>query len=134
MQHFQDDVPLAMPNPARQAYAKIIRRTESSRDIEYRVFACVTAALQDATSPDTHFSSRLKAIHHNRELWQTLACDLADDGNMLPGDLKAKLLGLAIWVTRETSRVASNGSSLDALINVNKSIMQGLRPPIGEAA
>lgn len=134
MQHFQDDVPLAMPGGPRQAYSKIIRRTESPRDIEYRVFAFVTAGLQDAASPDTLFSTRLKAVHDNRELWQTLACDLADDGNMLPTDLKAKLISLAIWVTRETSRVTTEGTSLEALINVNKSIMQGLRPAVGEAA
>ena len=109
------------------AYKAIIRRTESPRDIEYRVFAQVTAALQEATAPDTHFTVRIQAAHRNRELWQTLACDLVDDDNALPDDLRAKLISLAIWVTGETSRVMQGGASLQALIDVNSSIMQGLQ-------
>jgi flagellar biosynthesis activator protein FlaF len=117
----------AAPNPAGAAYKSIIRRTESPRDIEYRVFAQVTAALHEATAPDSHFTVRIQAAHRNRELWQTLACDLVDDDNALPDDLRAKLISLAIWVTGETSRVIRGGGSLQALIDVNSSIMQGLQ-------
>lgn len=122
-----------MPNMASKAYGAIIQRTESPRDIEYRVFSQVTAALQEAAAPDAHFTLRVEAVHRNRELWQTLAYDLAGDGNMLPDDLKSKLLSLAIWVTGESSRVTAGTTSPDALINVNKSIMVGLRPANGGA-
>jgi flagellar protein FlaF len=113
--------------PAGAAYKAIIRRTEGPRDIEHRVFAQVTAALQEASAPDTHFAKRIQAAHRNRELWQTLAYDLAEDNNALPDDLRAKLISLAIWVTGETSRVIRDGASLQPLIDVNSSIMQGLQ-------
>jgi flagellar biosynthesis activator protein FlaF len=114
-------------NPAGAAYKAIIRRTESPRDIEHRVFAQVTAALQEASAPGTNFTKRIQATHDNRQLWQTLACDLADDDNALPVDLRARLISLAMWVTGETARVIRNGASLQALIDVNSSIMQGLQ-------
>jgi flagellar protein FlaF len=114
-------------NPAGAAYKAIIRRTDSPRDIEHRVFAQVTAALQEAAAPDVHFTKRIQAAHRNRELWQTLACDLADDDNALPDDLRARLISLAIWVTGETSRVIRDGASVQALIDVNSSIMLGLQ-------
>lgn len=128
MQQPRGQAPFATLSPAGQAYANIIRRTESPRDIEYRVFAKITAELQDADRSDTHFAIRIAAVHRNRELWQTLAYDLADDGNMLPVELRAKLISLAIWVTKESARINKDGGSLEALINVNQSIMQGLRP------
>jgi flagellar protein FlaF len=114
-------------NPAGAAYKAIIRRTESARDIEHRVFVQVTAAMQEAATPDTHFTKRIQAAHDNRQLWQTLACDLADGDNALPAELRAKLISLAIWVVGETTRVIRNGASLQALIDVNSSIMQGLQ-------
>ncbi len=83
--------------------------------------------MQEASAPDTHFAKRIQAAHRNRELWQTLAYDLADDNNALPDDLRAKLISLAIWVTGETSRVIRDGASLQPLIDVNSSIMQGLQ-------
>jgi flagellar protein FlaF len=118
---------VGLPNPAAAAYKAIIRQTESPRDIEHRVFAQVTAALQEASVPGAHFTARIRATHRNRELWQTLACDLADEGNALPAELRAQLLGLAIWVTRETTRVQCDQSSLQDLIDVNISVMEGLQ-------
>jgi flagellar protein FlaF len=120
--------PLALPNGVASAYGTIIRRTEDPRDIEYRVFEQVTAALQAASAADAPFTARISAVHRNRELWQTLACDLAGDDNLLPEQLRAKLISLAIWVTRETEQVMHHGAPLDDLIEINRSIMQGLRP------
>jgi flagellar protein FlaF len=121
-------------NPAGAAYNAIIRRTEGPRDIEHRVFAQVTAALQEAAAPDTHFTKRIQAAHRNRELWQTLACDLADEDNGLPEDLRARLISLAIWVTGETTRVIRTDASMQALIDVNSSIMQGLQVAANKVA
>jgi flagellar protein FlaF len=127
MQQSSAETFFALQNPAGAAYKAIIRRTENPRDIEYRVFAQVTAAMQEAAAPDTHFTKRIQAAHRNRELWQTLACDLVDDGNALPDDLRAKLISLAIWVTGEASRVIRDDTSLQAMIDVNSSVMQGLQ-------
>lgn len=116
------------PNVAAMAYNGIIRRTESPREIEYLVFSRVTAAMQAAEQPEASFVARIEAAHRNRELWQTLACDLASEDNLLPDSLRAALLGLTIWVTKETMRVLRGRGSLADLISVNHSIMRGLRP------
>jgi flagellar protein FlaF len=88
----------------------------------------ITAALAAADSPQAHFTARIAAAHNNRELWQTLACNLADDSNALPPDLRARLISLSIWVTRETARVLQERASFADLIAINRHIMLGLQP------
>jgi flagellar protein FlaF len=107
-------------------YGKIMRDTESAREIEYRVFEQVTIALEDAERPDAHFTSRIAAAHRNHELWLTLTCDLASDDNELPAPLRARLISLGLWVMKETQRVMRNATTLSDLIEVNRSIIRGL--------
>jgi flagellar protein FlaF len=128
MQYPPTEFAFAPPNGAARAYGAVIRRTESPRAIEHRLFALITAELQAAAAPDAHFTARITAAHRNRELWQTLALDLAEPGNALPDDLRARLISLAIWVGRETQLVIRHGATMQNLIDVNRSIMQGLRP------
>ena len=128
MQNSPSEPRLARPNGATTAYGAIIGNTESQREIEYRVFEQVTSALEAAEAPDAHFMQRIHATHNNRALWQTLACDLAGDDNGLPTLLRANLISLALWVTRETDRVMREGGSLLDMIDINHKIMQGLRP------
>lgn len=128
-----DDCFVVQPNGASSAYGTIIRRTESARDIEYRVFEQVTAAMQEAAQEQAHFVARITAAHRNRDLWQTLAYDLASEGNALPDELRARLISLAIWVSRETEKITRGNGDFGPLITVNRSIMQGLRPQSVEA-
>ncbi|MBV9829011.1 MAG: flagellar biosynthesis regulator FlaF [Alphaproteobacteria bacterium] len=128
MQQLQFPSQFVRPNGAASAYGTIIRTTESPREIECRVFEQVTAALEAACDPEVHFAQKIKAMHDNRLLWQTLAADLADDGNELPGNVRAHLISLAIWVGRETDRVQSSDASPRGLVDINHIIMQGLRP------
>jgi flagellar protein FlaF len=118
-----------LPRSAARAYGAVIRNTENPRAFEHRIFSQITAALAAAEEPGAHFTARIRAAHNNRELWQTLACTLADDGNALPVDLRARLISLAIWVTRETGRVMKERASFENLIAVNRHIMLGLQPP-----
>jgi flagellar protein FlaF len=128
MQNSTSEPVITPPNSASSAYGAIIRHTESPREIEYRVFEQVTSALEVAERPGAHFMQRIRATHDNRGLWQTLACDLAGEDNGFPAPLKANLISLAVWVTRETDRVMTEGGSLLDLIDINRTIMQGLRP------
>jgi flagellar biosynthesis activator protein FlaF len=116
----------AGPSGAGSIYGKVIRDTERPREIELRIFEQVTAALEAADQPATHFSARIAAIHRNRELWQTLTWDLADEDNKLPRSLRARLISLAIWVTHETQRAMRNSTPLADLIEVNRAIIRGL--------
>jgi flagellar protein FlaF len=120
---FLNVVPLSAG--AGSVYGKIMRDTESSREIEHRVFEQITTALEDAEHPDAHFTSRIAAMHRNRELWLTLTCDLANDDNELPASLRARLISLGIWVMKETQRLMRTPASLANLIEVNRSIIRG---------
>jgi flagellar biosynthesis activator protein FlaF len=128
------DLAIATPRNAASAYGLLMRKTESARNIEYQVFAQATAAMQEADLPDAHFTSRIAATHRNRELWDTLACLLACEENALPETLRAKLISLALWVSRETRRVLRDNLPLTDLIEVNRTIMQGLCPQPDEAS
>jgi flagellar biosynthesis activator protein FlaF len=125
---------LSLPSPvgagpagAGSIYGKIIRDTERPREFELRIFEQITTALEAAAQPGTHFTARIAAMHRNRELWLTLTSDLMEEGNMLPKQLRASLISLGLWVTNETNRaMLNNTTSLDALIEVNRSIIRGL--------
>lgn len=102
-------------------------RTE--RDIEYDAFSRVSRALQNAR-PDS--SDLTSAIHLNTELWTVLASDLASPDNELPDQLKARLLSLAIFSIRHGYRALAGDASVGVLIEINRSIMAGLRSNGGE--
>jgi flagellar biosynthesis activator protein FlaF len=126
MQYPIADMSLPGPVGAGSIYGKIIRDTERPREFELRIFEQITAALEAADRPGTHFTVRIAAMHRNRELWLTLTADLMDEENKLPKSLRASLISLGIWVTNETNRVMQNLATLAALIEVNRSIIRGL--------
>lgn len=109
-----------------QAYSQARRVTESPRDTEYRLFAEVTRELMRIKDKPRHEPGVMDALHRNRRLWSTLMSDCARDGNSLPEATRASIISLAIWVDRYTSQVMRAGESVDALIDVNRTIMEGL--------
>jgi flagellar protein FlaF len=133
MQTADTELAVASPRNAASAYGRVMRKTESPRNIEYQVFAQATAAMQDAVAPNAPFTARIAATHRNRELWDTLACLLACEENSLPERLRAQLISLALWVTRETRHVMRDNLPLTDLIEVNRTVMQGLCAEPAEA-
>lgn len=124
---------LSLPSPigagpagAGSIYGKVIRETERPREFELRIFEQITAALEAADQPGTHFTVRIAAMHRNRELWLSLNSDLMDDENQLPKSLRARLISLGIWVINETQRAMRNATSLADLIEINRCIIRGL--------
>jgi flagellar biosynthesis activator protein FlaF len=114
-----------------QAYQQAAQRAESPRDTEYRLFAEVTRALMDAAQGDARdLKTRVAALDWNRRLWTTLATDCASPQNRLPDHLRASIISLSMFVSRHTSETIRGGGPLDLLIEVNRSIMQGLRPGV----
>jgi flagellar biosynthesis activator protein FlaF len=112
-----------------QAYQQAAQRAESPRDTEYRLFAEVTRALMDAARADAgDLKTRVAALDWNRRLWTALATDCASPQNRLPDALRASIISLSMFVSRHTSQTIRGGGSLDLLIEVNRSIMQGLKP------
>lgn len=109
-----------------QAYKTASERAESPREVEYRLFGEVTRALIGASSA-TDFKDRIKALDWNRRLWSSLAIDCGQPGNQLPETLRAQIISISLWVTRHTSAVVRGNESMQPLIDVNRSIMEGLR-------
>ncbi len=117
-----------------QAYQNAARKTETPRQTEYRAFAVATRGLIDASSlPDTEVGRRAEALAANRRLWSLLASDCAAQGNSLPQGLRAQIISLSMFVDRHSSAILRQGASFDVLIDINRSIMQGLAPAAAAA-
>ncbi len=117
-----------------QAYQNAARKTESPRQTEYRAFAVATRGLIDASAlPDSEVGRRAEALSMNRRLWSLLASDCAAEGNSLPQPLRAQIISLAMFVDRHSSAVMRQGASFDVLVEINRSIMQGLSPALASA-
>lgn len=110
-----------------RAYQSAAQRAETPRDTEYRLFGQVTRALLQAAEADPNdFKTRIAALDWNRRVWSALAADCSTPENRLPIDVRARIISLSIWVNRYTSQVMRREEDIQTLIEVNKSIMQGL--------
>ncbi len=116
----------------RPAYGDAGHAALTPRQAEYRVFANVTHRLSEAqTAIDAGeigaYGRLASAAHDNLRLWLTLAADLAVEENGLPEALRAGLLSLAAFVERETPRLVKREISAAALVDINATVMKGLR-------
>lgn len=102
----------------------------SSRDAEYDVISRVTRLLRQSDRAGRGHDA-IMAVHRNNELWTLLATDLADPGNGLPAETKAGLLSLAAFSLRHGHAVLAGQGATDVLIDINMSIMKGLRGEVG---
>ncbi len=108
---------------AQSAYSMTARSTRTMQAIEYDAFARITSALQKAQTP----SEQVMALHRNRELWTILAADVAGSENRLPAPLRAQIFYLAEFTSQHTSKVLRKQAKSDILVEINTSIMRGLR-------
>jgi flagellar protein FlaF len=109
-------------------YRAVQLQTQSARSIEAKLFAEITAELVRARRAGAPaFRELTAALHRNRTLWDALLADLALEGNTLPAPLKAQLIQLGHFVSRFTARVLKQEDDVQALIDVNNAILEGLR-------
>lgn len=106
------------------SYVQTQNATEEPRQTEYRLFAQVTRALMQ--SQEGAKAESVKAVHWNRRLWLALQADCASDANVLPDETRAGIISLAIWVDKHSRKVLKGEAELSPLIDVNRSIMEGL--------
>ena len=109
-----------------KAYLNTQRIVENSRETEYRLFGEVTGAVIDSHKRKARGGPLIEAVDWNRRLWHTLAADCMDGRNQLPKEVRAKIVSLSLWVAKYSRRVSREGAELTPLIEVNRSIMQGL--------
>ena len=120
---------------ARSGYAAAAAPIRTERGTEYAVFAQVTSRLKSVDEKDkTQFPALATAVTDNQRLWAVLFEDLMGDGNGLPEALRVNLIGLAEFVRKHTLQVLSGKASIDPLIEINTSIMRGLRGNVVEEA
>lgn len=118
-----------------QAYKTAATRAESPREMEYRLFGQVTRALMHASTVDVaDIATRIDALDWNRRLWTALATDCADPGNAMDKGLRAQIISISLFVGRHSSAVMRGEDDFEALIDINKMVMQGLAGPSGGTA
>lgn len=117
-----------------RAYQTASARAENPRETEYRLFGQVTRALIAASEAGPlEFKQRADALDWNRRMWSGLAADCGSEGNKLPESLRAAIISLGIFVSKETSAVMRGDSNFETLIEINRMIMQGLAPAVANA-
>lgn len=113
---------------AQRGYSAISTTTGTAKSIEYEVIAKITRRMQKAASEGkSGFPALVAALHDNKKLWNLFAIDLADPGNKYPSELKARLFYLAEFTNHHTSKVLAREDSADPLLDINMSILRGLR-------
>jgi flagellar protein FlaF len=110
-----------------KAYKAAQVATEDPRVTEYRLFGQVTGALLNAKQSKAEGGPLVEAVEWNRKLWRTLAADCMDDRNTLTEDVRAKIISLSLWVAKYSRSVTREKAPLDPLIEINRTIMQGLQ-------
>lgn len=115
-------------SPQNIGYASSIHDLRSLRDREYEAFARVTRNLGPAWDRrKSDFPALASALNSNLQLWRTIAADVSDPGNQLPAELRAQLFYLYEFVSYQTRQVLDLVMPPTALIEVNLSVMRGLR-------
>lgn len=113
-----------------QAYKTAATRAENPREMEYRLFGQVTRALMHASTVDpSDVATRIDALDWNRRLWSALATDCANPDNAMDKSLRAQIISISLFVSRHSSTIMRGEDDFEALIDINKMVMQGLAGP-----
>lgn len=111
---------------AQRGYAPTAAPLKSARKAEYDVIARITSRLT-AAMREKNFGKLIDALHENRTLWRKLGMDVASSGNLLPDDLRARLIYLAEFTDHHTRKVIRREDSAMPLVEVNTAILRGLK-------
>ncbi len=118
-----------------QAYQAAANRSEDPRATEYRLFAHVTRGLMEAKeTAKEDIQSRVQPLDLNRRMWSNFATDCASEDNQLPDQLRASIISLSLFVSKHTSIAMREPEAIEDLIDINRTIMQGLMPQAQGAA
>lgn len=116
------------------AYQRARTMVESARGTEYRLMSQITGDMMHARDAGICGAELVPILHRNREVWSAFSSACAAGGNQLPDTLRASIVSIGLWVDRFTSDVVAGRDSIEELINVNCSIIDGLRNQNAAAA
>jgi len=108
------------------AYQSVRRLSEAPRDTEHRLMGQITGEMIVARDAKKVGAGLADPLYRNREMWNLFSADCAAPGNELPHQLRASIISIALWVDRFSSEVIAGHESIDDLIEVNRSVMEGL--------
>lgn len=109
-----------------KAYQRAATQAESPRELEYRAFGQVTAGLVRGQEDRGNVRLMAEVLDDNRRLWSVLAADCSVPDNQLPLALRGQIIALAMWVARYSREVLRDGADLEPLIDINRTMMEGL--------
>lgn len=113
---------------AQHGYGSQTRAIKTPKSTEYEAFAKITHRITTAAKSGKRGIGELaEALHDNRRLWTLLALDVANENNPLPKQLRAQILYLAEFTQLHSSKVLNEGAPVDPLVDINSSVMAGLR-------
>ncbi len=113
---------------AHRAYSAASAPTRTTRGTEYEAIARITTRIRAAEAKGTAgFAALAEALNDNRKIWTIFAIDVADKGNALPSELKARILYLAEFTNHHTSKVLARQANSEPLLEINTAILRGLR-------
>ena len=102
---------------------------ETERDIILRVTRELKFA---AETRNEDYRKFVAAIYANRRLWSILSADVALTSNALPADLRARIFYLGEFVQDHSRKVLNEGLEVEALVDINLSVLRGLTPAGGD--
>lgn len=109
-----------------KSYEQVERQIEDPKVSEAKVMLTVTKGLE-RHAEEGRYSEQLKYyLVKNQQMWVRMRNDVASEDNKLPTRVKAQLLSLALWVERHTAVVLTGQGEVSDLIDVNRSISDGL--------
>lgn len=113
---------------ALRGYGQVQRETASDKHIELQLFTKITARLRAESFEDRHLTPILaEVLLDNVKLWNILFCDLVSPNNQLPLDLKSSLISLSKFTSAHTQRVLRGEAGPAVLIEINESIILGMK-------
>jgi flagellar protein FlaF len=111
------------------SYAEILEDDpHDSRDRERQALEHAIELLTLAKQKGLNSREAIDALHYVRKLWMILIEDLANPENDLPDVIKADLINVGIWITRETDMIrVGKSENFDGLIDMCGIIRDGLK-------
>lgn len=107
-------------------YQRVRAIAETPRATEYRLVGEITGDLLAAWERGLRGPALMPALHRNREMWGTFSAACGAPGNALPEGLRASIISIALWVDRFTSDVVAGAEDIGPLVDVNRSVLEGL--------
>ncbi|MEM6886507.1 MAG: flagellar biosynthesis regulator FlaF [Pseudomonadota bacterium] len=117
---------------AQRAYSPAASPTRTARSAEYEVIARISHRMKKAIKTGD-FSTLAEALYENNKLWTALGIDCLDDNNMLPEDLRARIVYLSDFTRQHTLKVLAHRDSATPLLEINAMILRGLKQESGLA-